>query len=61
MPVDEFLSRVAEDLPDLMKHDFLSRFQAIFFNKIKESVTEKEIVVILDYAENYSCEIQNAI
>lgn len=44
-----------------MKHDFLSKTQAASFIKIKDAVTEKRIVVILDYAENYNCEVQNAI
>lgn len=55
------MNHVATDLPDVMKHDFLSKTQAASFDRIKNAVTEKKIVVILDYAENYNCEVQNAV
>lgn len=61
MSSNEFLESLEKDWPNLLKHDFLAKSQAAYFNKKKESVCNGEFVVCLDFAENYTCYVQNAI
>lgn len=60
-PVEDFLNDLRTELQDLLKHDFLAKSQASYFKKKKEEIKEEEIVVSLDFAENYSFFVQNAI
>ncbi|KAJ8946626.1 hypothetical protein NQ318_007231 [Aromia moschata] len=58
---EEFLTDLKNDFPDLAKHDFLATAQADFFQKMKNSVQEDKLIVTLDFAENYTCQVQNAV
>lgn len=57
----EFLDSLSKDWPELLKHDFLAKSQAAYFTKKKESTDVGEFVVCLDFAENYTFHVQNAI
>lgn len=58
---DEFLTNLEKELPILMKHDFLAKSQASYFTQIKNEVKEGEFIISLDFAENYTFHVQNAI
>ena len=58
---DEFLTHLANDLPILIRHDFLAKSQASYFSEIKIGVNEGEFVICKDFAENYTFHVQNAI
>lgn len=44
-----------------MRHDFLAKSQASYFTDKKNSVEDGEFIVCLDFSENYSFSVQNAI
>ena len=46
---------------ELLKHDFVAKSQASYFSKQKESAEVGEFIVCLDFAENYSFFVQDAI
>lgn len=58
---EEFLELFENELPIVVKHDFLACSQNAYFNQKKESVSENEFVVTLDFSENYTCQVQDAI
>lgn len=61
LPIEEFLKILIDDLPAFVKHDFLTRAQASYFDKKKNTVKQGELIITLDFAENYTCQVQNAI
>lgn len=42
-------------------HDFLAQAQASYLTKLKETVEEGVLIVCLDFAENFTCKIQDSI
>lgn len=59
--VDIFIRQLATDLPIVLKHDFIAKTQASYLEGLKERITEDEFVVTLDFSENYSFHVQDAI
>ena len=58
---DIFVDSLVEYLLKLRKHDFIAKEQAAFLVEKKSSLQEGEIVVLGDFAENYSFVIQDAV
>lgn len=58
---NEFLQDFNKDLPDVLKHDYIAKSQARYFNEVKSTLVEGEFVVTLDFAENYTCHVQDAV
>lgn len=56
-----FIDTLSKELPDLMRHDFLSKSQAKSFTSKKDNVKNGEFVVGLDFAQNHTFTVQNAI
>ncbi|CAH1109429.1 unnamed protein product [Psylliodes chrysocephalus] len=56
-----FFNDLRQKWPELLRHDFLARSQASYFTEKKESVEDGEFIVCLDFAENYSLFVQDAI
>ena len=51
-----------DDLTALKKHDFIKTSQSDYFKKLKKKELQKgEYLVCLDFAENYTFNVQNAI
>lgn len=62
MEVDDFVDCFQYQLKKFIVHKFKVHKQTEFINKKKELLTpEKSVMCQLDFAENYSCEVQNAI
>lgn len=61
LPSESFLKDVELDLPPAVKHDFLAKTQTAYFTKVKSNVEEGEFIVSLDFAENYTCQVQDAV
>lgn len=59
-PVDEFVSYFVDKMDKLVTHDFICKEQSSFLNNKKDSFKQNEIIVLCDFAENYSFIIQNA-
>ena len=49
---DEFLTYLGNDLPILIRHDYLAKSQASYFSEMKIGVNEGEFVICKDFAEN---------
>lgn len=59
--VNEFLTHLENDLKHYVKHDFIAHKQASYISTVKENLKEGEFLVSLDFAENYSFVVQDAI
>lgn len=55
---DVFITEFSSQIADLIPHDFISKKQAAYLNKRKESLKRGEYVVISDFAENFSFVVQ---
>lgn len=60
-PADKFIHDFCEQIKILNKHDFIAKKQSNHFKTQKENLTENEIIVLMDFSENLSFEIQDAI
>ena len=60
-PRKVFLEKISEDLLVLLKHGFFAKSQATHLQELEDAIEEKELIVTLDFSENYSFEIQNEI
>lgn len=59
--IEIFIKNIAAELPEILKHDFIADAQSKYLNEIKESLGQGEFLVTLDFSENYSFYVQNAI
>ena len=48
-----------EDLKTFPLHDFHARWQYKMFNYKKKNINEREVVAVLDFAENYRCSLKD--
>lgn len=60
-PVEDFLENLCADYEILLKHDFLAIKQGEYLKFRKDNLVDGEFVVCLDFAENYTCHVQDAI
>lgn len=58
---DQFLENFCTQFEKLKIHDFVARKQSEFIKKKKETLTEGEIMIQCDFAENYNFIAQNAV
>ena len=58
--VDEFVDTFCEKLELLRPHSFIAAQQASFYSDCKAGLALREIVVTVDFAENYSFVLQDA-
>ena len=56
-----FLDSIEISLAPLPGHFFRARWQLHQLEKLKENIQNNEAVVIMDYAENYTCRFQNEV
>ena len=61
MPVDDFLEVLVEKLKKLLLHHFIHKQQDNFLKNKKETLRDNECNIILDFAENYTFIVQDAI
>lgn len=59
-PVEDLIDTFGDQIENLNKHDFISKKQSNYLKYRKESLTENEIIVLVDFSENLSFEIQDA-
>ncbi|KAK3924781.1 ARL14 effector protein [Frankliniella fusca] len=58
---EEFINDILEALPALSIHSYISKQQAKFYQEKKNSLKPGEAVVVLDFSENYSFIVQDAV
>ena len=57
LPVDEFLEILVEKLKKFLSHHFMYKKQESFLKNKKDN----EYIIILDFTENYTFMVQDAI
>ena len=59
---DDYVSSLAKDLFALSRHHYIAKYQSTFLKDLKTHLElEKEGVLVLDFAENYSLLVQDAV
>ena len=58
---DDFLDNLVGKFGKLTKHHYVAKKQAEFFKQLKENLQFGECVIVLDFAENYSFLVQDAV
>ena len=58
---EEFLSEIVCGIEKLTAHDFIAKHQSNFLRELKASLPEGTAVILLDFSENYSFVIQDAV
>ena len=60
-PVEDFIELLVYSIDNLTTHSFIAKSQAQYLKKRKEELGESECIILLDFAENYSFVVQDAI
>ena len=58
--VEEFITELASKVMALCSHHYISNHQSAYLKHLKENLKEGEVIILLDFAENYSFLIQDA-
>lgn len=58
---EEFVDHLCNKLKVLIPHSFITKKQFDFISEKKESLSEGEVLIHLDFSENYSFVVQNAV
>jgi hypothetical protein len=59
--VDDFLSEFFQCIKLYQHHAFITRAQSTFYSDTKQDMKEGEVLVVCDFAENYSFVVQDEI
>ena len=58
--VEEFIANIA-DVYKVCPHHFIAKAQANDLKITKENLSENELIILFDFAENYSFVVQDAV
>ena len=58
---DDFMENLVGKFGKLTKHHYVAKKQAEFFKQLKENLQFGECVIVLDFGENYSFLVQDAV
>ena len=61
LPVDEFIESLVDKLNKLTKQSFIAKAQSSYLKQCKEDLKDDEVVILLDFAENYKFVIQDEV
>ena len=61
LSVTEFIETACESLSKLHHHHFISNAQSAFLKSTKETLTPGTAIILMDFAENYSFVVQDAV
>jgi len=59
LPVAEFIDSLIEKLEKLLPHSFIAKKQAEYYRERKDNLCDGEMLVLMDFAENYSFILQD--
>ena len=59
--VEEFIAKIVDDVYEVCPHHFIAKAQANHLKMTKENLSENELIILLDFAENYSFVVQDAV
>jgi hypothetical protein len=58
---DDFIDSLVQDILNLTLHHFMAKAQSAFLQGLKEKILPSEAIIMMDFSENYSVVIQDAI
>ena len=61
LPVIEFIETACESVNNLRHHHFISKAQSTFLRSTKETLLPGTVIILMDFAENYSFVVQDAV
>ena len=61
MSNEQYLDTICNQFDKLREHHFVSKSQASYLQFVKEQLTPNNALILLDFAENYSFIVQDAI
>ena len=61
MPLSEFITALSHQLDSITCHLYIAKSQASYLSELKENLEEDAIIVLGDFAENYTFVIQDEI
>ena len=59
--VEEFIAKIVDDVYEVCPHHFIAKVQANHLKMAKENLSKNELIILLDFAENYSFVVQDAV
>ena len=59
--VNGYIDKLCMAVHDLAPHHYIAKYQASYLRHLKETIPENEAIILLDFAENYSFIIQDAV
>lgn len=59
LPVSEFIDLLSSKLLTLIPHHYISHSQSSYLKKRKELINKNEVIILMDFAENYSFHVQD--
>lgn len=59
--IDDLIKNLILELPEISKHDHIAQSQAAYLKQLKNNFEGGELVLTLNFSENYSFHVQNAI
>ena len=59
--VEEFVDTFVEKLEIFSRHEFIAKQQSRYLKEKKEALQPGEVLVLLDFSENYSFDVQDAV
>ena len=61
LPLNEFIEKVCDVFDALRQHHYITKAQSSYLRTLKENLSSDTAVVLMDFAENYSFLIQDAV
>ena len=59
--VQDFIQTACSSIDSLRQHHFIAKAQSRYLSELKETLSEDEAIVMLDFAENYSFVVQDEV
>ena len=56
---EDFITSLSERVYKLTRHHYISKSQGVFLQNLKGNLLVNEIIIILDFSENFSFIIQD--
>ena len=59
--VEEFITKIVVDVFEVCLHHFIAKAQANHLKIAKENLSENELIILLNFAENYSFAVEDSV
>lgn len=58
---DEFIDLLTEKVQNLTRHNFIAKAQSNYLKKLKNILSQNELIILRDFSENYSFIAQDSL